>query len=113
MMYNIDNGVVVYAYNFNKGANIMSMRKSIDKAMTALDNGTSRVKTFYRFMKGLTFRGKAGVDLSVKSDRRLHPLCKCALKCDKEIRILPALLWFMGIMLFFCMLCKGKSCCDD
>ena len=38
----------------------MSMRKSIDRAMTAVDNGTTRIKGFYRFMKGLSFRGKAG-----------------------------------------------------
>lgn len=91
----------------------MSMRKSIDRAMTAVDNGTTRIKGFYRFMKGLSFRGKAGVDLQVKSDRRLHPLCKCAFKCDKEVRILPLLLWFTGIMLFFCIMSKGSSCCDD
>lgn len=96
-----------------KGAKFMSMRKSMDKAMTALDNGASKLKGFYRFMKGLSFRGKAGIDLQVKNDRRLQPLCKCAFKCDKEIKILPLILWLTGIMVFFCMLKKGCSCRED
>lgn len=92
---------------------IMSMRKTIDKAMTTLENGTSGMVRFYRFMKGLTFRSKASADFQIKSNKRLHPLCRCGFNCDKEIKILPVIYIAMAMLFLVSLCCSSKKECDD
>ncbi len=91
----------------------MSMRKSMDKAMTTLENGTSKVKSFYKFMSGLSFKSKANIDLQLKSKKRLSPIYRFGFNCDKEIKVLPIILAAMGILFIMSMLCSSKDCCDD
>lgn len=91
----------------------MSIRKTMDKAMTAMENGTTGIKRFYKFMKGLSFKSKANVDLQIKSGKRLSPLCRCGFSCDKEIRILPILYGVIGVAFLMMILCSSKDRCDD
>lgn len=106
MMYNIDNGVVIYVCN--KRRIVMSMRKSLDKAMTAVENGTGETKRIFKFIKGLSFRGKANAELQLKSNKKLSPLCKCYFNCDKEIKLFPIMLT-AGVILFIMSLCCMKE----
>lgn len=90
----------------------MSMRKSLDKAMTTVENGTMETKRLFKFIKGLSLRGKANAELQLKSKKKFSPLCKCSFDCDKEIKLFPIMIAVTAIMFFMSLCCfKGKKDC--
>ena len=90
----------------------MCIRKTLDNIMCVCEDSTACIKRFYKFMKGLSFRSKADIDLQLKSSKKLHPLFSCGFNCDKEVKILPVLYVTLGILLVMSMLCSSKNCKD-
>ena len=90
----------------------MCIRKTLDNIMTVCEDGTTSVKRFYKFMKGLSFRSKADIDLQLKSAKKLHPVFRCGFNCDKEVKVLPVIYVALGILLVMSMLCSSKDCND-
>lgn len=90
----------------------MCIRKTLDNIMCVCEDSTACIKRFYKFMKGLSFRSKADIDLQLKSSKKLHPLFRCGFNCDKEVKILPVVYVTLGILLVMSMLCSSKNCKD-
>ena len=76
----------------------MSVKKSMDKTMAALDNGKTRVVRLYDFVNGLSVKNKANFDIQLKSDKFFAPLFRHSIGYNKEIRVMPIVYGAAGIM---------------
>ena len=78
----------------------MSVKKSIDKTVTALENGKTKIIKLYDFVSGLSVRNKASFDIQLKSDRFFASLCRHGFSYNKEFKIMPLVLGVMGVLFF-------------
>ncbi len=90
----------------------MSVKKTMDKTMTALEDTKTKIVKTYKFINGLSVRNKAGFDLSVKSDKYALPIWKYGFGYTKEIRVMPVLLCFVAGLLAVCTAMKIGNHCD-
>ena len=79
----------------------MSVKKSMDKTMAALDNGKTRIVRFYDFVSGLSIKNKASFDVQVKSDKFFAPLCRHSFGYNKEFKVMPIVYGAFCVMMLF------------
>lgn len=88
----------------------MSVKKSIDKTVTALENGKTRIIKLYDFVSGLSVKNKASFDIQLKSDSFFAPLCRHGFSYNKEFKIMPLILGTAGVL--FLMTIVGAIASD-
>ena len=76
----------------------MSVKKTMDKTMAALENTKSKICSVYEFVNGLSLRNKANFDLSVKSKKTKFPMWKFCFGYNKEIRVMPVVLCSLAVI---------------
>ncbi|MBQ7399149.1 MAG: hypothetical protein IJW06_01630 [Clostridia bacterium] len=84
----------------------MSVKKTMDKTMTTLENAKKKTLKAYNFVNGLSVRNKANFDLSVKHDKSIVPLWKYGFGYNKEIRVMPVILCMIAAMIAVCTAMK-------
>ena len=62
----------------------MSVKKSMDKTVAALEHGKTKIVRVYDFMRGLSVKNKASFDIQLKSDKCFAPLCRHCFGYNKE-----------------------------
>lgn len=88
----------------------MSVKNSVDKTMTALENGKTRMVGLYDVISGLSVKSKANLDVRLKSDKSVFPVWKKSVSWDKEMHLMPVI-WVMTAMLAVWTALKiGKHC---
>ena len=88
----------------------MSVRRSMDKTMTALENGKTKIVGLYDFLSGLSVRNKLHFDVALKSEKSVFPVWKKSVGYNKEFRIMPCVLVILGIIALKCAMMMGKHC---
>lgn len=89
----------------------MSVKKTMDKTMTALEDTKTKIMKTFDFINSLSVRNKANFDLSVKSDKAIIPLWKYSVGYNKEIRVMPVILCMIAGLVAVCTAMKiGKHC---
>lgn len=88
----------------------MSVKNSVDKTMTALENGKTEMVRLYDVVSGLSVKHKMNFDVRLKSDKSVFPMWKKSVSWDKEFRVMPVI-WVLTAMLAVWMALKiGKHC---
>ena len=59
----------------------MSVKMCMDKTAAAFDNGKTKIVRFYDFVKGLSIKNKASLDVQIKSDKCFMPLSRYSFGC--------------------------------
>ena len=88
----------------------MSVRKSMDKTMTALENGKTKIVGLCDFLSGLSVRNKLHFDVALKSEKSVFPLWKKGIGYNKEFRIMPCILVIMGVLTLKIAMMMGRHC---
>ena len=88
----------------------MSVRTSMDKTMTALENGKTKMVGLYDVVSGMSVKNKANFDIQVKSDKSVMPMWKKNIGYDKEIRLMPVIWGVMAVFAIWLALKIGKYC---
>lgn len=86
----------------------MSVKNSMDKTMTALEKGKTKIVRLYDFVNGLTVKNKASFDIQLKSDKFFAPVCRHGFCYNKEFRIMPIILSAAGLVTL-CAIIKMSS----
>lgn len=76
----------------------MSVKKSIDKTVTALENGKTKIVKLYDFVSGLSVKNKASFDIQFKSDKFFAPMCRYGFSYNKEFKVMPIILGVTGVL---------------
>ena len=82
----------------------------MDKTMTALENGRTRIVRLYDVISGLSVRNKMNFDVALKSDRSVFPVWKKSVGYNKEFRIMPVVWVLLGLLALKCAQLAGKHC---
>ena len=90
----------------------MSVKKTIDKTMTALETAKTRCEKFFELVNGLSIRNKANFDVSVKHKKYALPIWRYGFGYTKEIRVMPILLCLVAGMIAVCTALKIASHSD-
>ena len=88
----------------------MSVRNSVYKTMTALENGKTRMVGLYDVLSGLSVKNKASFDVRLKSDKSVFPTWSKSVSWDKEFRIMPVVWLLIGMIAVWTALKIGKHC---
>ena len=88
----------------------MSVRRNMDKTMTALENGKTKIVGLYDFLSGLSVRNKLNFDVALKSEKSVFPVWKKSVGYNKEFRIMPCILVLAGLVALKCAIMMGKHC---
>lgn len=76
----------------------MSVKKSIDKTLTALEKKKTKMVKTCEYLKGLTVKNRARVDIQLKSDKVPFPTYKRSFAWCKEVRVVPLVLSIVTIL---------------
>ena len=77
----------------------MSVKKTMDKTLTALESAGKKTVSVYEFVKGMSVKNKASFDLSVKSDKSVIPVWRYGFGYTKEIKVFPIVLYALAAIL--------------
>lgn len=76
----------------------MSVKKCMDKTLTALEKKKTKMKKTCEYLKGLTVKNRARVDIQLKSDKAPLPAYKRSFAWCKEVRLVPLVLATTGVL---------------
>ena len=74
----------------------MSVKNTMDKTMTALEDAKTKCCKVYDFVNNLSVRNKANFDLSIKHGKYSLPIWRYGFGYVKEIRVMPVLMCFIA-----------------
>ena len=74
----------------------MSVKNSMDRTMTAFQEGKTKMVKLYDFIGGLSVKNKMNFDIQLKSDKCFAPLCRHSFGYNKEFRVMPVILCTVG-----------------
>jgi len=77
----------------------MSVKKCMDNIACTLDCVKNKTLGTYRFLKSLSLKNKASLELQLKSDKTPFPLCKCGFAYNKTWRIMPVIYVMIGVVM--------------
>lgn len=95
-----------YIQNFYKGEWVMSVKKTMDKTTTALENAGKKVMKIYNLVNGMSVKNKANFDISVKTDKSIVPIWRYGVGYVKEIRVMPVILYVLAALITVCTAIK-------
>ena len=82
----------------------------MDKTMTALENGKTKMVGLYDFLSGLSVKNKMNFDVRLDSDKASSSVWKKSLCYDKEFRVMPFILVSLAVLAIWVSLKIGKHC---
>lgn len=88
----------------------MSVRKKLDRTVTALENGKTKIVGLYDLLNGLSVRNKASFDVTLKSESSVFPVWKKSMGYNKEFRIMPVIWVLVGLVALKAAMTVGKHC---
>lgn len=87
----------------------MSVKKSMDKTVAALENGKTKIVKLYDFVNGLSVKNKASFDIQLKSDKFFAPVCRHGFSYNKEFKVMPIILGAVGIVVLCAMFAMPRG----
>ena len=88
----------------------MSVKSSMDKTMTALENGKTKMVGLYDILSGLSVKNKMNFDVRLDSDKASSSVWKKSFSYDKEFRVMPFIWISLAVLAIWASLKIGKHC---